>query len=516
VGIGPAKEGLGADALDRLIRPPAEVLVAPRSGTCLDLAVVLAAAALHAGLQAAVLVLAPEATGRAELAVVAVLLDAAWPEPLTADRAWPTPPPDLLLAAQRALDGPPRPLLVLDPRDLTRSPGADLAQAALDGYALLGSSDLHPRACVRARRRPDAHRQPTVTGPRSLRAPYRAPESAESALRLLRAEYGVTPFQARDELTVLRQIADEAARDGRMSVAVVTGRGGAGKTRLALQLIADLNADGWYGGALRERPDRPDGLVPVVAPVAVVVDYAEVRPQRVRELLSTLGRRESATLVVLTARSDDGDWLSMIDDTAAVHPWRYELLTLPDAHSRADEVYQLTFAALRGGRLDVAPDGPPDLPEPVPGRRWTTLDLVLLGWLAAVSRDRLPHDRGALYATVLVHERRYWARTFAEITGSAVSYRRLLDDAAALRNAAEPGSGRRRAGPARGRGAGRRRAAHAGGGHDGGLPRRRAGRRPGDPPGPRRRAPPAGRPERATGAARAVPRRRSRTRRRRL
>src|SRR5277367_2459369 len=47
------------------IRSPGEVLKAPRSGTCLDLALVFAGACMHAGLPAAVVVLNPPQPGQA-------------------------------------------------------------------------------------------------------------------------------------------------------------------------------------------------------------------------------------------------------------------------------------------------------------------------------------------------------------------------------------------------------------------------------------------------------------------
>ena len=69
----------GTDRSGQWIRPPGEVLVAPRNGTCLDLAVVLAGACVHAGLRTAVLVLDAVERGRPGHALVAVLQGDAWP-----------------------------------------------------------------------------------------------------------------------------------------------------------------------------------------------------------------------------------------------------------------------------------------------------------------------------------------------------------------------------------------------------------------------------------------------------
>ncbi len=73
VGIGYAFERAGSAQQAQPIRTPAELLVAPRNGTCLDLALLLAGACRHGGLPAAVLVLDPASGGRSRHALVAVL-----------------------------------------------------------------------------------------------------------------------------------------------------------------------------------------------------------------------------------------------------------------------------------------------------------------------------------------------------------------------------------------------------------------------------------------------------------
>ena len=55
--------------------------------------------------------------------------------------------------------------------------------------------------------------------------------TAESALRLLRAGYQVTPFQGRDELTVLSGLCEDVLGGTRTGLVVITGRGGAAAAR---------------------------------------------------------------------------------------------------------------------------------------------------------------------------------------------------------------------------------------------------------------------------------------------
>lgn len=66
--------------------------------------------------------------------------------------------------------------------------------------------------------------------------PLREPDTAELPLRLLRAEYGLVPFQNGDELTVLRDWCRQIVMGDRTGLAVVTGIGGSGKKQLALDL----------------------------------------------------------------------------------------------------------------------------------------------------------------------------------------------------------------------------------------------------------------------------------------
>src|SRR5262249_62381971 len=93
-----------------------------------------------------------------------------------------------------------------------------------------------------------AHRPAARPAAEPLREPYRAPDTAASPLRLLRAEYALTPFQNRDELLVLRDWCAQVAAGDRTGLAVIAGIGGSGKTRLALELAHRLRATGWDAG----------------------------------------------------------------------------------------------------------------------------------------------------------------------------------------------------------------------------------------------------------------------------
>ncbi|MGH3937794.1 MAG: hypothetical protein ACRDTG_04040 [Pseudonocardiaceae bacterium] len=129
-------------------------------------------------------------------------------------------------------------------------------------------------------------------------------------------------------------------------------------------------------------------------------------------------------MVLLTARAIDGDWLSTIIEflDSDAHPYRREHIELPDTHPDSIDVYHRTVTALT---TDAAQ--PPTLPQ---GIRWTTLDYVLLGWIAAQGAPTLPTTHGELYDQALEHEQNYWATVYRRLA-SREPDRALLRKAAA-------------------------------------------------------------------------------------
>ena len=141
-------------------------------------------------------------------------------------------------------------------------------------------------------------------------------------LQLMRARYGAVPYQQCDEIRQLREWATTTAdatapsqggHNADIAVAVVTGTGGSGKTRLAAQLCHDLSSIGWYAGFLPSTVDVTDeelsALTEVTTELLVVVDYAEeARRGLVARVVRKLRARHSPTRIVLTARGADTWW----------------------------------------------------------------------------------------------------------------------------------------------------------------------------------------------------------------
>jgi hypothetical protein len=249
VRISYANERPGRERGTQDVRAPGEVLFAPRAGTCLDLALVLTGACTHAGLNTAVIIVEPTSGDAALHALVAVGLGPTSPlTALNAEEAWLSPPTGFLASVARSLDGPPREIAVLEPNGLARPAGTaptpdldtDLETAVSTGHRNLSGDQWRWRLAVPPAP-PDRRFRPAgAPAVEPLRRPYRHTRSADSPLRLLRAEYALTPFQARDELTVLEDFSQKIAAGDHTGLAVVHGAGGSGKTRLGLELAERL------------------------------------------------------------------------------------------------------------------------------------------------------------------------------------------------------------------------------------------------------------------------------------
>lgn len=125
--------------------------------------------------------------------------------------------------------------------------------------------------------------------------------------RYLRPEEKVVPFRARPELD---DLLGWCATGVHAAVRLVTGDGGAGKTRLALRLGDRLAANGWQPLWVPRGSER-DG-VPAVRvlgqPCMLVVDYAETRSDLVALLNDVAADQDGPDLRVLLLARSAGEW----------------------------------------------------------------------------------------------------------------------------------------------------------------------------------------------------------------
>ncbi len=129
---------------------------------------------------------------------------------------------------------------------------------------------------------------------------------------LLRARYGVVGLLGREQ----PEEALDSWRDSeqRFDIAVISGAGGYGKTRLALEHCARAQQDGWTAGLfahdLNANTDTAlDRLVSWPGRLLVAIDYAETRPALVSSLILRLSKRQAgppARLILVCRQAQNG------------------------------------------------------------------------------------------------------------------------------------------------------------------------------------------------------------------
>jgi AAA+ superfamily predicted ATPase/tetratricopeptide (TPR) repeat protein len=238
------------------------------------------------------------------------------------------------------------------------------------------------------------------------------PPAVLSPGSLLRAEVAAVRFAGRDrELAELRSWAEG---DG-LAVHLVTGPAGAGKSRLALQLAADLRAGGWVAGQLAAG-EGVRRLAALTRPVLCVVDYAEGRIDEVSALLTAVRHDlHGAPLRVLLLARTDREWYERLVgqfDLLTRTPIRLGPLPAAPAVVFADAVHDLAAAI---HRLPAEwPIGDPARLAP-PSRVANSPLEVQAAALAALLQDgdaAVPLPSGVdVWDVLLRHEEAYWNRT---------------------------------------------------------------------------------------------------------
>lgn len=149
--------------------------------------------------------------------------------------------------------------------------------------------------------------------PRLLRRPYRPIPSNPTLSQLLHPSHGVVPLLSAEATVTdaVRWITD----GGR--VLLFSGPGGIGKTRLLAETCARLAAQGWDARFLQPAVplDSRDlsALLDTRSPRVIAVDYAETKPDLVRQLVdSALNASQANHCLLLGARSEGSWWKRLL------------------------------------------------------------------------------------------------------------------------------------------------------------------------------------------------------------
>jgi len=152
-------------------------------------------------------------------------------------------------------------------------------------------------------------------------APFLArPQAAGSLGGLLRADAALVGFTGRaDEIEFLerwRDLPASAAPD--VKALLVTGRGGEGKTRLAVEFLARSKHEGWAGGMLRLNASLAEAGV-IADParrLLLVIDYAAARGPDIGSLIQVVmsARPRVPVRLLLLARATGQWWQDLAGD----------------------------------------------------------------------------------------------------------------------------------------------------------------------------------------------------------
>ena len=440
----------------QFVRPVEEVFHVSGQGTCLDLCVAFSSAALDAGLHPMILTVIN--SNRDRHSIVLIPCDRTWlasgrPEPV-ADHEVVHEPfllDDMPLKAMvyRTATGS-GDLLAIDVQEVShKSDGTPFGtwESAVSRGAdfLTGATGWDWDVCVDI-----GALRGAMEAPQSVYAPPRArvlepgylkpaSDATRSPLQLIKARTGIVPFTGRDKLAKLTDWANKQPEEGRedLAVAVVTGVGGSGKTRLAAELCSNLEKNGWVAGFIPKTAKLSEAeltwLTRVESHLLLVLDYAEEsHKEELARLLRRLRERGAPTRVVLTARSA-GAWLDdLLEDDVLSGAMAQGLFRVELPRQAETSTKMAKRAAKRFARYLETPE-PTDVGIPE-NSRWTTLDFVFHGWLIASEVDAagLPSSREGLYEEILRREIEYWQDEAKRQAMAKVSEATLRTSAAAL------------------------------------------------------------------------------------
>lgn len=243
--------------------------------------------------------------------------------------------------------------------------------------------------------------------------------------QLLRAEEELLPFDSgrQPEVDALNAWLDED--QCKTAVRLVTGAGGQGKTRLALEICGRRRDAGWFAGFLESRLEANsmhavwESLRRRGRPLLVVIDYAETRQEVLLALLREAVQNPSdEPLRMLLLARDGGEWWDdlpgkdevcegLLSGRATSGPFRLPPLYREEADRL--EAYGISLDRFAQKLEATAPDMIPDLR----GDYFERPLYVQMAALLALYGER-PTTAQGLTKALLYHERRYWEGVLAQ------------------------------------------------------------------------------------------------------
>jgi hypothetical protein len=263
--------------------------------------------------------------------------------------------------------------------------------------------------------------------PAMRRAGLTVEQARAQPSRLLAARFELVPFAGRAGL--VRELSGWLGAGGPVSVRLVHGPGGQGKSRLAAQFVR-CHAEGWVVWQGRQASSASPSRAPMEVPpgttgLLVVVDYADRwAPSRLLTLITDMYasvRRLPETVplrVLLLARTADFWWEALgqrLDADYEISATATVLPPLGEEVSRM-ELYTTAFDHFAAAMAVTSFDGQADDAERPPaglgGRGFGQVLTVHMAALAAVDAywrgEAAPTDPARISAYLLRRERGHW------------------------------------------------------------------------------------------------------------
>jgi|CXWL01.1.fsa_nt_gi glycosyltransferase involved in cell wall biosynthesis len=238
--------------------------------------------------------------------------------------------------------------------------------------------------------------------------------------QLLLAEKALVPFDSarQPDLDLLNVWLDDNTN---LAAKLITGAGGLGKTRLAIELCQQRLGLNWYVGFLDKELEAKDMLSAwsmlrnLNLPLLIVIDYAETLQIPMLSLIKAMLQNQSTQPVrLLLLARDSGEWWKNLPgknkecESFLMNEATSKPHCLPELYLGIQERQQAYKAALKAFSETLQVPAPKVIPE-LSGEHFSIPLYLQMAALLALHGER-PTTAPGLTKALLYHERRYWRR----------------------------------------------------------------------------------------------------------